>query len=101
MQYIVRQNKDFFGGYSLVQKDWLNIKKEQCGPETFKREFLGEWVCQCSVQDNKGQHCPGKPEHYFEYKGKEVGLCDGCFQAYKHGAFDSTKRNYGKRLYIA
>ena len=86
----------------VKKSNWLyKTYCEDNDQKTFRREFLGEWVAQCSVRDNKGKHCPDKPDHYFEYNGKEVGLCERCFEAYNNGAFDRPKRNCGERLYIA
>lgn len=72
---------------------------ENDGSYEFRQMFLGEWVHHCDIIDNKGNHCPEKPEHFFEYRGKEVGLCKKCFILYKEGAFDSAKK-YGHYLRI-
>jgi len=92
----VVQNKGGLMNYSLAQ--------ENMSPKDYKTFYLGKWVARCAVHDNKGQHCPDEPVHYFEHKGKQVGLCKRCFVSYQNGAFDteSAKRiNREDRLYIA
>jgi len=53
--------------------------------------YLGKWVAQCAVHDNKGQHCPDTPVHYVEYRGERVGLCERCFLNFQNGAFDHER----------
>jgi len=81
-----------------------SLTQENISPKDYKNYYLGNWVAQCSVRDNKGQHCPDDPVHYFEYKGKRVGLCKRCFINYQNGAFqyERVKRMAREdRLYIA
>ena len=60
-------------------------------PLLFRQEYLGNFVEQCSVRDNKGNHCPEVPAHYIERNGERVGLCERCFQNYQNGAFDKQR----------
>ena len=71
---------------------------------SWAQEWLGNWAKkECDVHDRQGNHCPDEPVHYFEYKGKQVGLCERCYKNYQNGAFDeSAQRKLGwYRLYIA
>jgi hypothetical protein len=69
----------------------------------YETMYLGKWVAQCAVHDNKGQHCPDAPVHYVEYRGEKVGLCSRCFLNFQNGAFDQERVkgiNREDRLYI-
>jgi uncharacterized membrane protein len=54
----------------------------------FEQLWLGHWSAQCDVMDYEKKHCPEEPKHYFEYHGREVGLCERCYLNYLHGAFE-------------
>ena len=67
----------------------------------FRQEFGAEFVePTCSVSDGRGNYCPDKPV-YFLNNGKEIGLCERCYENYKRGLFDPRKqrKEYGKILY--
>jgi uncharacterized membrane protein len=50
--------------------------------------YLGNFGSQvCAITTNEGKHCPDMPEHYFEHNGKEVGLCNRCYENYQNGNF--------------
>jgi len=57
----------------------------------YKTMYLGKWVAQCAVHDNKGRHCLDSPVHYIEYRGEKVGLCERCFLNFQNGAFDQER----------
>jgi len=44
-------------------------------------------VRHCDVRDNQGNYCPDEAEHYFDYKGKKVGLCKLCYLNFINGAY--------------
>ena len=72
-------------------------------PLLFRQEYLGNFVAQCAVRDNKSNHCPEVPVHYIERNGERVGLCERCFQSYQNGAFDKDRAKrvaVEYRLYI-
>jgi len=69
----------------------------------FETMYLGKWIAQCAVCDNKRQHCPDEPIHYVEYRDEKVGLCERCFSNFQNGAFDYSrvrKIPREERLYI-
>ncbi len=75
---------------------------EKWSPKDYRQEYLGEFVKPtCSVSDGHNNYCPSKPEHFFEYHGKEVGLCKDCYLHYLNGHFDKRfqKKNYGYTIY--
>ena len=80
--------------------DTVSLFPEYHNHVKFRREYQCEFVAPtCSVTDGK-RHCPDEPKHFFEYHGKEVGLCELCYGNYKSGCFGRRwqKENYGRVL---
>lgn len=42
---------------------------------------------QCEVHDKLGNHCPNEVSHKFQFRDKEVHLCDQCFANVCSGAY--------------
>ena len=81
------------------QKWFANLKERyQIPSREYEQMWLGNWVvASCSVNDNKGNHCPDKAEHFLEYKGEKVRLCDRCFKNFEAGAY---RGKYGEYVYL-
>jgi len=68
-----------------------SLARKNITPTQYQQEYLGKWVVQCAVHNNKGKHCPDKPVHYIEFNSKRVGLCERCYQNYLNGAFNKER----------
>jgi hypothetical protein len=59
----------------------------------YRRFVMGEFVARtCDVVNKKDEHCPNEPTRFFEFNGKEVGLCEPCYQNHRAGAFNPKTR---------